>query len=315
MEKRWVIKEQGEEQLVQHLSEVLDIDHNLSNLLVQRGIHSFDESKTYFRPLIDSLHDPFLMKDMDKAIKRISTAVKNKEKILVYGDYDVDGTTATSLLLKFFKLLGFDAEYYIPNRLTEGYGLQEDALKRISKKNKIKEKVLITVDNGISAHKAVEMATKLGYRTIITDHHTPPSAAVLADAILNPKQGDCSFPSKNLAGVGVAFYLAMGIRSHLSKKDFFSESQLTIPNLKSLLDLVAVGTVADMVPLHGINRILVRAGVETMSQCDNEGLTVAEIELPSEDHHFDRPDWLGEEVTGDVRYFNSMLMKTPFKNW
>ncbi len=256
-----------------HLSDGTALEPFVVKLLGQRGVIGQEAVCAFLEPKLNDLPSPFLMKGMETAVEIVEKALLNKHSILIWGDYDVDGTTATSLLLKFFKLLGFDADYYIPNRLTEGYGLQEDALKRISEKNKVKEKVLITVDNGISAHKAVVMATKLGYRTIITDHHTPPSAAVLADAILNPKQDVCSFPSKNLAGVGVAFYLAMGIRSHLSKKDFFSKSQLTTPNLKLLLDLVAVGTVADMVPLHGINRILVRAGVETMSRCGNEGLT------------------------------------------
>ena len=164
------------------------------------------------------------------------------------------------------------AQYYIPNRLTEGYGLQEGALKRISNENPSDSRVLITVDNGISAHSAVKLANKLGYKTIITDHHTPPPEPVPADAVLNPKQENCPFPAKNLAGVGVAFYLAMGIRSHLHNNDFFDDTR-TVPNLKSLLDLVAVGTVADMVPLHGVNRILVRAGMETLSQCSNFGLT------------------------------------------
>ena len=248
------------------------LDPFIVQLLGQRGIIGQQSISEFLEPKLSELPSPFLMKGMEKAVRIIEKALLNKDPILIWGDYDVDGTTSTALLLRFFNYLGCDAKYYIPNRLTEGYGLQEDALKRISNENPGQNRLLITVDNGISAHGAVDLATELGYKTIITDHHTPPPKEVRANAVLNPKQTDCSFPAKNLAGVGVAFYLAMGIRSYLNRKNFFGDSR-TAPNLKSLLDLVAVGTVADMVPLHGINRILVRAGMETLSQQGNLGLT------------------------------------------
>ncbi len=254
------------------LSDGTTLDPFIEKLLFQRGISGEETIKMFLEPKLSDLPSPFLMKDMDLAVKTVEKALKDEQQILIWGDYDVDGTTATALLLKFFHSIGCKADYYIPNRLTEGYGLQKEALERITTNENHVEKVLITVDNGISAHEAVELATKLGYKTIITDHHTPPSTRVPADAVLNPKQKGCYFPDKNLAGVGVAFYLAMGIRSHLVKIGFFKDRQ-EAPNLKLLLDLVGIGTVADMVPLEGINRTLVKAGMETLVQESNKGLT------------------------------------------
>ena len=254
------------------LSDGTVLDSFLVMLLGKRGILGQKAISKFLEPKLSDLPDPFLMSGMERAVVIIEKALKEKQSILIWGDYDVDGTTATSLLLKFFRSLGCEADFYIPNRLSEGYGLQEEGLRRISNNIQHNDKVLITVDNGISAHNAVKIASGLGYTTIITDHHMPPPEAVPADAILNPKQNNCSFPAKNLAGVGVAFYLAMGIRSYLIKNDFFKKSK-SVPNLKELLDLVTVGTIADMVPLHGINRILVRAGMETMSKKGNKGLT------------------------------------------
>lgn len=248
------------------------LDPFVVNLLGKRGVIGQQAVSTFLEPKLADLPSPFIMKGMSTAVGIIEKAIQEKQNILIWGDYDVDGTTATSLLLKFFEYIGCNAEYYIPNRLTEGYGLQEKGLIKISKNKDTRNTVLITVDNGISATKAVELAKHLGYKVIITDHHTPPSEEVSADAILNPKQSDCQFPAKNLAGVGVAFYLAMGVRSHLNNKHFFDKTK-SKPNLKLLLDLVAIGTVADMVPLHGINRILVRAGMETLAKKSNEGLT------------------------------------------
>ncbi len=254
------------------LSDGTTLDPFIEKILLQRGISGEDTVKKFLEPKLSDLPSPFLMKDMDIAVKAIETALRNGQQILVWGDYDVDGTTATALLLKFFHSIGCKADYYIPNRLTEGYGLQKEALEKVTTNGNHIEKVLITVDNGISAHEAVELATKLGYKTIITDHHTPPPTRVHAAAVLNPKQKECGFPDKNLAGVGVAFYFAMGIRSHLVKIGFFKDHK-EAPNLKLLLDLVGIGTVADMVPLEGINRTLVKAGMETLGQQTNKGLT------------------------------------------
>jgi single-stranded-DNA-specific exonuclease len=254
------------------LSDGTVLDPFIENFLKQRGICGEETIRTFLQPKLKDLPSPFLMKDMNLAVKIIEEALEKNHSILIWGDYDVDGTTATALLILFFKSIGVSTEHYIPNRLTEGYGLQKGGLKRVSENIDTKKTVLITVDNGISAHEAVKFAKDLGYKVIVTDHHLPPPIRVEADAVLNPSQESCSFPDKTLAGVGVAFYLAMGIRTHLVKKGFFGES-LEAPNLKRLLDLVAVGTVADMVPLKKTNRILVKAGMETLAQEGNKGLT------------------------------------------
>lgn len=247
------------------------LDPFVQKLLEQRGITGKDSVIEFLEPKLSELPSPFLMKDMDLAVNIAIKAMDAGSQILIWGDYDVDGTTATALLLKFFKSLGYKADFYIPNRLTEGYGLEKNILERITTRDNHREKLLITVDNGISAYEAVLHAKSLGYQTIITDHHTPPEDRVPADAVVNPKQKDCNFPDKNMAGVGLAFYFAMGIRSKLNQSGFFDES-CQLPNLKILLDLVGVGTVADMVPLTGVNRTLVKAGMETMAQKTNKGL-------------------------------------------
>jgi single-stranded-DNA-specific exonuclease len=248
------------------------VDRLIVKMLNKRGLHSTKEINRYLEPQLTELPKPELMLDLEKAAAIIGNAIIQKGPILIWGDYDVDGTTATALLLLFFKKLGHkQVEYYIPNRLSEGYGLQSESLEKLSNKKTLENPVLITVDNGISAHSAVKTAKNLGYKIVVTDHHTPPEIKVGANAILNPKQPDCDFPGKNLAGVGVAFYLAIGIRTYLQSKAYF-EKRIPLPNMKQFLDLVAIGTVADMVVLDETNRILVRAGLETVAAKTNPGV-------------------------------------------
>jgi len=246
------------------------LDPFVEELLKNRGIIGKNEVLKFLEPKLGDLPSPFLMKDMDVAVKLAVEAMEKGSHIIVWGDYDVDGTTATALLLKFFDSIGYKIDFHIPNRLTDGYGLEKGGLEKINSGLKDDNKLLITVDNGISAHEAVNRAKLLGYKVIITDHHTPPDERVPADAVLNPKQNACNFPDENLAGVGVAFYFAMGVRNYLSKISRNDSEKL--PNLKFLLDLVGIGTVADMVPLTGVNRILVRAGMEVMALRTNKGL-------------------------------------------
>ncbi len=241
-------------------------------LLKKRGLKTNEEVQRFLEPELKDLPSPFLMAEMDRAAQLVSDCILNKGSILIWGDYDVDGTTSTALLLLFFEMLNCNVDYYIPNRLTEGYGLQSEALERYTLAQENKADLLITVDNGISAHDAVIAAKKMGYSVLVTDHHTPPETRVPADAVLNPRQENCSFPGKDLAGVGVAFYLAIAVRSALQKKNFFNNNR-QVPNLKQFLDLVAIGTVADMVELDSVNRILVRAGMETLSEQSNIGIT------------------------------------------
>ncbi len=243
----------------------------LEDILLSRGICDHQSIVEFLNPKLSDLPDPFLLKDMDPAAGLICDALMQDRDFLIWGDYDVDGTTATALLVKFFALLGKEAAYHIPNRLTEGYGLQEKGLKKITE-NRIPEKcILITVDNGISAHRAVNYARELGYTVIVTDHHLSGAKRVAAHAVINPNQKDCGFPDKNMAGVGIAFYLAMAVRSRLMQAGYFTES--APPNLKTLLDLVAIGTVADMVVLGEVNRVLVKAGLEVIAGGGNCGLT------------------------------------------
>ena len=244
----------------------------IEQLLSNRGICGNDNIKTFLEPKLKDLPDPFLLKDMDRAVKLIKDCIDGEFQFLIWGDYDVDGTTATALLLLFFRSIGCDAVYHIPNRLKDGYGIQKQGLKHITKGRDPLKTLIITVDNGISAHAAVEFAKQSGYKIIVTDHHLPPALKVGADAVINPSQPSCLFPDKTLAGVGVAFYLAMATRSYLVKSGYF-KSTSNIPNLKKLLDLVAIGTVADMVPLKSTNRILVKAGLEALAKKGNIGLT------------------------------------------
>jgi single-stranded-DNA-specific exonuclease len=241
-------------------------------MLKKRGISSQEEISKYLEPQLKDLPPPSDMADLQKASILVGDAIINNHPILIWGDYDVDGTTATALLLRFLKAVRHkNTDFHIPNRLVEGYGLQSESLCKIASDKDLDNKILITVDNGISAHKAVEQAKRLGYKVIITDHHTPPEKSVAADAILNPRQVHCNFSGKNLAGVGVAFYLIIGVRGYLQKKNYFNKTIKT-PNLKQFLDLVAIGTVADMVALDETNRILVRAGLETIADKTNPGI-------------------------------------------
>jgi single-stranded-DNA-specific exonuclease len=203
----------------------------------------------------------------------LEQAFREKTPVLIYGDYDADGITSTALLFSFFKEIGLETHYYIPDRLTEGYGLKSETLQRLKSEDFLAETanpVLVTVDCGISNHDEVEEARRLGFTVIITDHHQPPAEIPPADVVINPHQAGCDFPFKGLAGVGVAFYLAAGLRSLLASKDRWANGQP--PNLKKYLDLVAVGSVADMVPLTGVNRILVKAGLEVLTEDPRPGL-------------------------------------------
>ena len=245
----------------------------IRKILHQRGITGQEAVQSFLQPKLQDLPSPFQMKDMQQAVTIIERALHEEQDIIIWGDYDVDGTSATALLFTFFRELGHRAiKFHIPNRLSDGYGLNRETLLKLSQGMKKRRKVLLTVDNGISAFDEVLFARQLGYLTIITDHHIPATERVAADAVLNVKQHDCPFPDKDLSGVGMAFYLAMGVRSHLTRNAYFQDSNKKRPNLKMLLDLVAVGTIADMVPLQGINRLLVKAGMEAIASGKNYGM-------------------------------------------
>lgn len=260
VEKRWVIKEHGDSEKVNNLAEALGVDKKIANLLVQRGIETYDQARIFFRPELNDLHDPFLMKNMDKAVNRLSEAVKNNEKILVYGDYDVDGTTAIALMYNYLSRFHQNIDYYVPDRYTEGYGISYLGLDYAINNN---FKLMIAVDCGIKAVEKVEYAKEKGLDIIVCDHHTPGDIIPDAVAVLDPKQKDCNYPYKELSGCGVAFKLLQAYCFHSSRN--FDE-------LRQLLDLVVVSIGSDIVPVTGENRILAYYGLQQLNTSPGEGL-------------------------------------------
>ncbi len=264
--KRWIFTPQ-DPKLIQQLSEELKLSPLLIKILLNRGLSSVADIQNYLNPTLSKLADPFLMKDMHKAVQHIEEALAQNLQITIYGDYDVDGTTGATLLYLLLKDLGARVDVYIPHRVQEGYGLNFKALETLRDQ---KTDLVITVDNGISSVEEAKRAQELGLKLIIIDHHQVPPQIPMAMAVLNPKQSDCTYPYKELSGVGVAFQLAMALRSHLRKKLFFKKS--AEPDLKKFLALVALGTIADVVPLTGQNRILVKAGLEVLTQSEDPGM-------------------------------------------
>ena len=253
MDKRWVIKDRGEELIIKQLSRELNIDQHLANLLVQRGIHSFDQAKSFFRPSLDDLHDPFLLKDMDKAINRIEQAINNGEKILVYGDYDVDGTTAVSLVYQFLRKFTDKVDFYIPDRYNEGYGISYQGIDFAAGHG---FSLVITLDCGIKAVEKINDAKAKGVDFIICDHHRPGPEIPSAIAVLDPKRTDCTYPYKELSGCGIGFKL---IQAYAQKND------IPFEELKEYLDLVVVSIAADIVDITGENRILAYYGLKLIN--------------------------------------------------
>ncbi|MEN8157132.1 MAG: single-stranded-DNA-specific exonuclease RecJ [Bacteroidota bacterium] len=260
MDKNWVIKAQGKEDLVTSLSRELAIDKPLAQLLVQRGITSFEEAKGYFRPDLANLHDPFLMKDMDLAIERIVEAIQSGEKVMIYGDYDVDGTTAVALVYSFFKDHFKEIDYYIPDRYEEGYGV---SLKGIDYAARDGYSLIIALDCGIKAVDKIDYASKKGIDFIICDHHNPGDQIPDAVAVLDAKRKDCNYPYKELSGCGVGLKLvqAFAIKAGLSKE-----------NINEYLDLVVVSIASDIVPITGENRILAHYGLKKLNANPSTGL-------------------------------------------
>ncbi len=253
MEKRWVVKDLANEEITNKLSEALNVDIVLANLLAQRGVKSFVEAKDFFRPSLDSLHDPFLMKDMDKAIERIEKAVKAGERIMVYGDYDVDGTTAVALTYAFLRDFYDKIDFYIPDRYKEGYGISLEGIDFAAKNN---ISLIIALDCGIKAINQVNYAASKGIDFIICDHHRPGDELPDAVAVIDPKRDDCTYPFKELSGCGIGFKLAQA---------YYQKNRLPFEDLKKFLDLVAVSIAADIVPIMGENRILAFYGLERLN--------------------------------------------------
>ncbi len=261
LEKRWDVKSQGDAKVVAELSAALPISPVLANLLVQRGIDTVEKANRFFHPQLEELHDPFLMKDMDRAVERIERAVKNREKIMVYGDYDVDGTTAVALVYTFLRRLGHDnLRFYIPDRYNEGYGVSIKSIDYAASKG---VSLVITLDCGIKASEKVAYAKEKGIDYIICDHHLPADHLPEAVAVLDRKRHDCEYPFKELSGCGVGFKLvqAYALRNNMP----FSE-------VERLLDLVVVSIASDIVPLTGENRILAHYGLRRLNESPGKGL-------------------------------------------
>jgi len=265
-EKSWKLRPRYIE-IQQLISPQLGISPLLSQLLANRNITTPEEADVFLSPRLNNLHSPFLMKDMEKAVEKICRAIRNQEEIVLYGDYDVDGISGISLLLLFLKSVGARVSFFIPDRVEEGYGLCGEALKRIKEKG---AQLVITIDCGSSDVEQVRFAQQQGMDVIITDHHEVPSVSPPAHAILNPRQNDCKFPFDSLAGVGVVFNLLMALRKTLRDQGFWKGQ--TVPNLKEYLDLVALGTVADVVPLIDENRILVKYGLKQLTEGSRIGI-------------------------------------------
>jgi single-stranded-DNA-specific exonuclease len=262
----WQVKT-NDESLVAKLSKELSISTITAKVLVNRKITSIESAREFLNSDFKSVHHPFLLKDMDKAVYRIWQAMENGEKITVYGDYDVDGAVSTSLLLLFFRKVGHPIEYYIPCRLTEGYSLNNKAIDKIKANG---SSLIITVDNGIMAHDEIDYANKLGIDVIVTDHHQVAETLPNAYAVVNPQRKDCSYPFKGICGAGVAFKLLMGLRLWLRYEGFFDEREE--PNLKQDLDLLSIATVCDMVPLVDENRFFVKVGLQQLRHRLKPGL-------------------------------------------
>jgi single-stranded-DNA-specific exonuclease len=249
MKKRWVQALQANPETTDLLAQKLNIDPSLAQILVQRGISSFDGARDFFRPQMSSLHDPFLMKDMYKAIERIDTAIKNNEKILVYGDYDVDGTTSVALAYSFFKQFTTHIEYYIPDRHKEGYGISNVGIDYAKAEGFT---LIIALDCGIKSTDKVAYANDLSIDFIICDHHLPGDDLPAAIAILDPKRKDCPYPFKELAGCGIGFKLAQA---------YCISHNLPAEQYERYIDLVMVSIAADIVPVEDENRILAYHGL------------------------------------------------------
>jgi single-stranded-DNA-specific exonuclease len=228
-----------------------------AQLLINRGITDTPSAISFLTPRLSGLIDPMLLKDMDMGVEMIVGAIENQENIIIYGDYDADGITATALLVNFFSSLGVQVSYYVPHRLTEGYSLNPEAVEKMASDG---VGLIITVDCGTTNQKEIEMARERGMKIVVTDHHQIPKDFEPICPVINPHRSDSSFPFQSLAGVGLAFFLSIAVRAALRAKGWFTDR--AEPDLKHYLDLVALGTVADMVPLIEQNRILVKWGIE-----------------------------------------------------
>ncbi len=265
--RRWV-EVAVDEEAVARLARELRLEPLAARVLAGRGLAEPAEAERFLAAGLTELPDPFRMRGMEAAVEAIRRALREGRRIALYGDYDVDGVTSTALLADFLRAAGGDVVTYVPHRIVEGYGLNADAVARLAARG---VRLLLSLDCGITSVAEVRAAAGMGLETVVVDHHTVPVELPAATAILNPHQPGCEYPFRHLAAVGVAFCLAMALRRRLREAGWFGPGRPE-PNLKTSLDLVALGTVADVVPLVGVNRILVRAGLEELSRTRRPGL-------------------------------------------
>ncbi|MFM8913450.1 MAG: single-stranded-DNA-specific exonuclease RecJ, partial [Flammeovirgaceae bacterium] len=259
MDYRWIYKEQPSPEAIQSLSKAININPYLSNVLLQRGISNFSEAQYFFRPQLAHLYDPFLLKDMDRAVARVKKAIDHQERILVYGDYDVDGTTSVAMVFSYLHSFYPHCDFYIPDRHAEGYGVSEAGI-RYAVDNNIK--LIIALDLGVKALEAVDQASALGIDFIICDHHLPGASIPQAVAVLDPKREDCSYPFKELSGCGLGFKLLQAFaKTHRQEQEVYS-----------YLDLLAVSIASDIVPINDENRVLAYYGIQQLNQNPRPGL-------------------------------------------
>src|SRR5580658_607196 len=249
---------------VSALARALNLALPAARVLFARGYRDVLEARRFFAPSLDDLHDPYLLKSMPEAVERVHRAIKQNEPILLYGDYDVDGTSSVVILKKGIELLGGQVTFHVPHRLRDGYGMRSDLVEDAASKG---VKLIISVDTGIRASEVVRIASALGIDVIVTDHHLPEAELPPALAVLNPNRPDCTYPEKNLCGAGVAFKLIDALTSKLGWEPGRRDRLLD-----SLLKLVAIATVADVVPLTGENRVIVKRGLEGLRHVTNPGL-------------------------------------------
>ena len=272
IEKKWILRENADAETVSQLSSELGVDPVLSELLVQRGVTTFQQARSFFRPDLGNLYDPFLMKDMDKAVERLRKAVTSGEKILVYGDYDVDGTTAVSLVYSFLSSLTPDVDFYIPERYDEGYGVSYKGIDWAAENGFT---LIITLDCGIKANEKVDYAQAKGIDMIICDHHLPENELPKAMAVLDPKREDCTYPFDDLSGCGVGFKLVQAYSQRYG---------IPFETLIPLLDLLVVSIASDLVSVTDENRILAHFGLKQLNGSPREGL-LAMIQLSGLEPH------------------------------
>lgn len=259
-EREWRLRDSGDPENVAQLSAELGIDPVLASLLVTRGVHTFEEARSFFRPSLSALHDPFLMKDMDLAVARLEKAVASQEKILVYGDYDVDGTTAVALVYSFIRRLTTSVDFYIPDRYDEGYGVSQKGIDWASDNGFT---LIITLDCGIKAIDKVKYAADKCIDLIICDHHLPEEEIPAAAAVLDPKREDCTYPFDDLSGCGVGFKLVQA---------YSQKNGLPFESLLPLLDLLVVSIASDLVTVVGENRVLAHFGLKRLNEEPRIGL-------------------------------------------